>query len=395
MGPDFFGGEAEDGRHQPHQRIFQAVERGLRAATRVRLSGCGVQPVFQHVEIERTEIHRGEIVERPVDLVEREFVIPGAAVGHQRFGADQDPLVEFQHFVHGHRIRRRIEAGKVAQEVAEGIAQLAVGVLQPRQDGLRDAHIFVELHRSRPQPDEIGAMMLDDLIGLDGVAERFVHGVALAIQHPAVQRTGAVWRTALESHAHQQRAMEPAAILIAAFHVKIRGPRQIVGRGEHGQMARSGIEPDVQDIGFLAELRAAALGAGYAGRQQFGRGALVPDVGGVLGKELHDAVQDFAVGERFAAMVAVEDDDGHAPHTLARNAPIRARGDHVGDALLAPFGHPAHLADGFERVLPEIVAVHADEPLLGGAEDGRLVAAPAMRIAVFDLFRGQQGAMRA
>ena len=44
-----------------------------------------------------------------------------------------------------------------------------------------------------------------------------------------------------------------------------------------------------------------------------------------------------------------------------------------------------HLLDGFERALAEIVAVHADEPLFGGAEDGRVVAAPAVRIAVLDL----------
>ena len=40
----------------------------------------------------------------------------------------------------------------------------------------------------------------------------------------------------------------------------------------------------------------------------------------------------------------------------------------------------------------QIVALHADEPLLGGAEDRRLVAAPAVRIAVLDLSLRQQRA---
>ncbi len=48
--------------------------------------------------------------------------------------------------------------------------------------------------------------------------------------------------------------------------------------------------------------------------------------------------------------------------------------------------------DGFERVLAEVVAVHADEPLLGGAEDGGVMAAPAVGIAVLDLARGQKRA---
>ena len=53
-----------------------------------------------------------------------------------------------------------------------------------------------------------------------------------------------------------------------------------------------------------------------------------------------------------------------------------------------------HGLDGFESALAQIVAVHADEPLLGGAEDGRMVAAPAVRIAVLDILFGQQRARR-
>ena len=186
---------------------------------------------------------------------------------------------------------------QVAQEVAERIAQLAVGFLQAREDGLGEAHIFVEIDRSRPQAHEIGAVVFDNLFGLDGVAERLVHGAAFAIEHPAVERARAVWRCALESDADQQRAMEPAAVLIAAFDVHIRGPGQFVGGGEHGQVARAGIEPDIQNVGFLAELGGAALGASHAGRQQFGGGALIPDVGGVFGEKLHNAIQDFAIGD--------------------------------------------------------------------------------------------------
>ena len=105
-----------------------------------------------------------------------------------------------------------------------------------------------------------------------------------------------------------------------------------------------------------------------------------------------DAVEDLAIGDRLAAALAIEDDDRHAPDALARDAPVGAAGDHVGDALLAPGGHPLHLLDGFERALAEIVAVHADEPLLGGAEDDRVVAAPAVRIGVRELFEAQQRA---
>ncbi len=148
---------------------------------------------------------------------------------------------------------------------------------------------------------------------------------------------------------------------------------------EHGEMARAGIEPDVENVVLLAEVAAAALGAGVPSGSSSAAVRSIPDVGGVLAEEVDDAVENGAIGQRLAAGVAIEDDDGHAPDALARDAPIGAGGDHVGDALFAPGGDPADLLDGVERALAEIVVLHADEPLLGGAEDGRVVAAPAVR----------------
>jgi hypothetical protein len=40
--------------------------------------------------------------------------------------------------------------------------------------------------------------------------------------------------------------------------------------------------------------------------------------------------------------------------------------------------------------LAEIVLLHADEPLFGGAEDGGFVAAPAVRVAVLDGLLGER-----
>src|SRR5579875_79242 len=105
----------------------------------------------------------------------------------------------------------------------------------------------------------------------------------------------------------------------------------------------------------------------------------------MLGELTDDTVENLAVGKWFAALIAVEDHDGDAPDALARDAPIGPGGDHVGDALFAPFGEPLHRFDGVERALAEMIALHADEPLLGGAKDGGVVAAPAVRITVFDL----------
>ncbi len=101
-------------------------------------------------------------------------------------------------------------------------------------------------------------------------------------------------------------------------------------------------------------------------------------------------------------LVAQEHGDRHAPDALPRDAPVGTRGDHVGDALLAPGRVPLHFLDFVERAAAQGFAVvvifqrrlHGDEPLLGGAKDDGIVAAPAMRIGVLDLFGMQQHAAR-
>ena len=70
-------------------------------------------------------------------------------------------------------------------------------------------------------------------------------------------------------------------MLVAAFEVDVGGPMQVgpLAAGEHGAVGRAGIEPDVEDVGFLAELSAAAMRAGKAFGQKLGGVALEPDIG--------------------------------------------------------------------------------------------------------------------
>src|SRR5205823_8489430 len=106
------------------------------------------------------------------------------------------------------------------------------------------------------------------------------------------------------------------------------------------------------------------------------------------------------VDERLAIGGAIRDGDGNSPAPLAGDAPVRTVLHHPADAILAPGGNPpsrgGDLVDGLERGLADgrlapagkiDFAVERDPPLVGGAEDDRLLAAPAMRIAVADLER--------
>src|SRR5579862_1971678 len=52
------------------------------------------------------------------------------------------------------------------------------------------------------------------------------------------------------------------------------------------------------------------------------------------------------------------------------------------DTFATPLGSPFHAVDFFKGTAAQIIVIHANEPLLGGAEDHWIFAAPAMRVTV-------------
>ena len=194
-------------------------------------------------------------------------VIPVAAVLHEVRGLHQDPLVDLLELVRWRRVFPRIEIVQVPEQVAERVAQLAVGIHKPCENRLRQAHVFAEFDRCRPQPQNLRPVVLNHLFRLDRVAQRFVHRAAFAIEHPSAQRRGPKRRPAFQPRPHQQRTLEPSAVLVAALDVHIGGPFQAEALVQHRQVARTGIEPHVQNVVFLVELLSAALAAPGARRQ--------------------------------------------------------------------------------------------------------------------------------
>ena len=79
--PNFFGSEAHDGSEQPHQRFSDAPDRGLRAAAAVRLRRRNIEPVFEHIEIERAQVDDAEMIQTMIDFVEGKFVVRAPHVG--------------------------------------------------------------------------------------------------------------------------------------------------------------------------------------------------------------------------------------------------------------------------------------------------------------------------
>ena len=124
---------------------------------------------------------------------------------------------------------------------------------------------------------------------------------------------------------------------------KSAGQREPGPEWQYGLVARSGIEPDVEDVVLPLEGRPAAAGTGQPLGHELGQRALVPRVGAVLVEHLRRALDDLGGEEGFAAARAVERRDRHAPRSLARDAPVGTVGDHVEDAVAAPRRYPIHL----------------------------------------------------
>ncbi len=158
------------------------------------------------------------------------------------------------------------------------------------------------------------------------------------------------------------------------------------------------VEPHVEDVGLLAERGPAAGLALQARGSEALQRRRVPDPGAFLLHRVGDPLHQLGAHHRLAAAVAEEHRDGHAPRSLPADAPVRPVLHHPADARAAPVGHPAppSVVDLRQRLPAQrgVQArrrierpIHGDEPLRRGAEDDRVVAAPAVRVAVLDRVR--------
>src|SRR5204862_7948622 len=106
---------------------------------------------------------------------------------------------------------------------------------------------------------------------------------------------------------------------------------------------------------------------------------LVPGVGAVLARALGGEPDHAGIEQRVPARLAVERRDSHAPGALARQAPVGAQAHRLADAVLRARGIPAHrVLDQAQAAVAVAVVAGDPEPLVGGAADDRVAAAPAM-----------------
>ena len=110
-------------------------------------------------------------------------------------------------------------------------------------------------------------------------------------------------------------------------------------------MHHAGIEPHVHDIGGFVVL--VQVDAQLGGCVQ-----IKPRVDAVALHQLgHFRDQLMRARMQLAGHLVDEQRNRHPPSPLPRHAPIRARRNHAGDALLSPGGHPVDMRNRFERRL--------------------------------------------
>ena len=194
----------------------------------------------------------------------------------------------------------------------------------------------------------------------------------------------------------KQRGLEPAAMLVGAFEIKLRRPGEVLALLQHEGVGAAGVEPDIENVVDLLPI----VRIGDEAFEETLLGALLePGIGALLLRTPRRCARAtrrtlpqirMRPGDDRPLVLAVPDDvaehgDGNAPGALARHDPVGTRLDHPCDAVLALRRHPARVADGRKRAGAERVRllfqapVHGDEPLRGGAEDHRLLRAPGMR----------------
>ncbi len=285
------------------------------------------------------------------------------------------------------RFSAGIEAVEVGQQEAGRVADAPVGVGGALEDLVGDAHLGPVVGGRHPQADDVRAQGLHHVLGPHHVALGLGHLLALGVHREAVGQHLGVGRPVVHGHRGEQGGLEPAAVLVGALQVQIRGRAQSFAVLQHAGVGHAGVEPDVQGVMDLLVALAFRLAQQILGKE------IEPGVDALLlHPPGHLLDEGRGIGVQLARLLVDQQGNGHAPGPLARDTPVRAVAHHAIDAGLAPVGHPVHLGDIAQGGLAQPLLLHADEPLGRGAEDDGGLVAPAVGIAVAEAGFTQQGA---
>ena len=394
IGHGLVDGIGQDRLQVAHEHREELGQHGLGAAALKRARLFAVQTVLQGVEVHVGELGNHEVVERTVGA--RKLV---AGVGIVDLGLDlgqtgNHELVERQQVGKGDAVGLGLKlALELGKQEAQRVAETTVGIGRTSENLVVDGNVGAGVDGGNPQTDDVGAHLVADLVGVNDVAERLGHLAALAVERKALRDDGLVRSMAVGTHRGEQRALEPTAVLVGALEVNVRRVLKLGAILADGLPGNAGVPPHVENVLIGLEVMATALGADACLAQVALGSVGEPGVGALLVKELDDGVERSVVHNLLAAVGAGVARNRHAPVALTADAPVGTLLDHGADAVGGMGRIPLDvLADLLASLLAQAGLVHRDEPLVGCTEEHRVLAAPAVRIAVRDLLLEDQGA---
>ncbi len=319
-------------------------------------------------------------------------VVISPAVFLQFTGQRQRVAVNFQPLINRQHVFGCIKISSIGQNETQGIADTAIAFNDALEDFVRNRQFTGVVGRCRPQTEDFRAHFVGNLLRGNDVALRFRHLVALAIDHKTVGEQRLVGRAAINRTTGKQRRLEPAAMLVGAFKIKISRVSQIsrVRTTQDMPMRRTGVEPDVERVLHLDVLIRFST-------QQLSRIEFEPGFNAFFFNAQGDLFDQFSRARmRQRSFLVQEERNWHTPVALTGNAPIRTRPHHCFQTCSPPGREELGFIDGAlgnpaqGRGILVLLVLHADKPLSGCTEYDRCLVTPAMRVAVLDSFTFKQ-----
>ena len=141
------------------------MQRRLGAAATGRIGRVGVETVLHYVVIHGRKLHRHELAELLVDVVELVGVVGRLHLGFERGELAEDPAVEPGQHVVGHRVLGRIEVVEVRELVTQAVADVAVSLADLLEPLFADHDVAAVILRRHPQADHVRTVFLHEAVG--------------------------------------------------------------------------------------------------------------------------------------------------------------------------------------------------------------------------------------
>ena len=246
------------------------------------------------------------------------------------------------------------------------------------------ADVLAVVDHRHPEPQHVGAALLHHVLRRDGVAERLRHLAALLVDDEAVREHLIERRAAARADADEQRAVEPAAVLVATL--RDRCPPASAAPSVAAAPPRGSTPSRTTRRGCSTRARTRVPPHDGAGR---GRRARTPR-SAARTRRRRRARRTRSPRDRSApwSAPAARTSCSRAPGSAhPRRAGARCT-SRAGARSCCRCGRGPTTGSSASRRSPRARAragsarLHRDEPLRRRQEDHRVVAAPAVRIRV-------------